>query len=113
MSFQKGRRIFRQGGRENGLKGGRPTKVQQEVKRLAAELAKKYLEDRLKPVLDVYFALATGEQTGKTRRKLDPATCRHYVERFVAPAAKTLTLEMHNNAEWFYDKIQREEEEGR
>jgi len=111
--FQKGKRLPRQGGRENGVKGGRPTKGEQEVKRLAAELAKKYVEDRPKPVLDTYIALATGKRIGTIRRKIDAATCRHCVERFIPPAPKTISLDLTESAESVYEKIMQDDEAAR
>jgi hypothetical protein len=106
--FVKGKRLPRQGGKENGLRGGRPSKGQQEIKRLTAELALKYLEDRLRPVMDTYFSLATGRRSGRMRLKLDPATCRHYVERFISAAPKTVNLTTQKTAEEFYDELEKE-----
>ena len=113
MSFEKGKRLPRQGGRENGLRGGRPSKAKAEAKRLAAELARKYLEKLLKPVLDTYLTLATGMPIGKQRRKLDPATTRHCVDRFIPPAPKTISLDLSESAESFYEKIMQEDEAAR
>ena len=94
-------------------RGGRPTKqqllekqAQEGALRLAAEMFKKWLEDRALPALQAYFALATGKG-----RKLDPATCRHFIERFVPPANRTVTLDLQKSAEDFYEKIVGEESE--
>src|SRR5258706_6697290 len=102
MPFQKGERLPRQGGKENGSKGGRPTKSQQELKRFTAEIAKKYLEERLEPVLDAYISLASGQRSGDVKYKLDPATCRHFVERFVSPAIKPINASRDKSIEDFY-----------
>jgi hypothetical protein len=120
--FVKGNKLPRQGaggGRANGLKGGRPTKEQAELKqrqieitRLAGELAKKYLEDGLKPIMDVYKAAAAGTvvKVGKHRFKLkvDLATTRDAVGKFIAPAAKTLNLELIRGCEEFYREVMEE-----
>ena len=92
---------------------GRPTAIVREARRLAADMAKKYLEDWLKPALDAYIAAGTGLQVGSKKRKLDLTTCRHYVERFVPPAQKVITVDVQNNVESFFERIQREQEEGR
>lgn len=94
-----------------GKKIGRPTRAEAEAKKMGTELALKYLQSYMKPVLDTYLALAIGKQTGKVRRKLDPATCRHYVERIVPPAPKTITLQTEHTAEDFYEKFVKEEAE--
>ena len=105
MPFVKGKKHPRQGGRQNPP-GGRPTKAQTELKKLAADHVKRYIEDRLKPIIDAYISLATGQRMGNSRRKLDPATCRHAVERFVGPAPRTLTLDLQDTVESFFEKVQ-------
>lgn len=111
MRFTKGNKLA---GRRKNRRGGRPNKaeaeakrLEAEVKRLAADLAKKYLEDNLKPILDTYISLATGEPCGKARRKLDPATTRHAVERFIGPAPRTLTLDLQESVETFFEQIEK------
>ena len=94
------------GGKQPGA--GRPTKLQQGVKRLAADYVKKYIEDRLKPIVDAYISLASGEPCGRARRKLDPATCRHAIERFLGPAPRTVTLDLAETIESFFEKVQEE-----
>ncbi len=102
---------FSKGGTK-GNKGGRPTKVQQEANRLAADMVKKYIEDRLRPIVDAYLSLASGERVGNSRRKLDPATVRHVIERFVGPTPRTLTLDFQDTVETFFDKVMKEAGEG-
>lgn len=99
--------------------GGRPRRevaqakrLQKEVERLAADLAKKYLEDHLEPILDAYIAAATGEKCGRFKRKFDPATCRHAVERFVGPAPRSVVLDMQETIETFFEQVQKMESEG-
>lgn len=110
--FEKGNKHSRGG--TPGNKGGRPTKAKAEakrlaadVKKLAADMAKKYLEDRLKPILDAYLSLATGQRVGHHRRKLDPATVRHAVERFIGPAPRSLVLDLQESVETFFDQIEK------
>ncbi len=111
MPFVKGKKHPRQGGRQNPP-GGRPTKLQQEVKKLAADMVKKYIEDRLKPVVDAYLASATGKRHGDHRRKFDSATNRHVIERFLGPAPRTLTLDLQDTVESFFEKVMEEGGEG-
>ena len=106
--FLKGNKYGRGG--KKGNKGGRPTKLEAQLKKLAADLAKKYIEDRLRPILDAYISLASGQRSGNSRRKLDPATCRHAVERFIGPAPRSLVLDFQESIETFYEEIQAMEE---
>lgn len=114
MPFKNGNKHGKHG--KQNPPGGRPTKVQQEANRLAADMAKKYIEDRLKPVVDAYLSLGSGQRVGDKRRKLDPATVRHIVERFVGPAPRTLTLDLQDTVESFFEKVMNEgggEEQGK
>lgn len=106
MKFQKGNRAA-SGGKRNPA-GGRPTKEKREVERLVAEMTKKYLENHLKPVLDTYISLASGEKVGKKHYKLDPATCRHFIERFLGPAPRTLHVDLQDSIESFFEKVMSE-----
>ena len=103
MAFERRNNLAR---KRRNRRGGRPTKAQAEQKRLSAELTRKHLEDRLRPVLDTYFSLATGDKAGNKRRKIDPATCRHYVERFIGPAPRSLIVDMQETIESFFEKVQ-------
>ncbi len=107
MKFSKGNKAAK-GGKRQGA--GRPSRLAQEAQRLAADLVKKYLEDHLKPVLDAYVSSATGKPCGKVRCKLDPATTRHAVERFVGPAPRSLVLDLQDSIETFFEEIQNMEE---
>ncbi len=97
MPFRKGQKHPNQGGRRDPP-GGRPTKEQAEIKQKAAELAREYIEEHIKPVLETYVGLAAGKiierrtAHGKKKFKLsvDPASTRDYVGKFVPEAAKTL-----------------------
>ena len=109
MKFQRGNTYSRGGTKGNR---GRPTDVKRKAKRLAAEFARKYVEDRLKPIMDAYISLATGQRVGNSRRKLDPATCRHAVERFLGPAPRTLHLDLQETVETFFDRVMEEAGEG-
>ena len=110
MAFESGNNLAR---KRRNRRGGRPTRAQAEQKRVSAELTKKYLEEKLRPVLDTYFSLATGEKVGNKRLKLDPATCRHYVERFIGPAQRSLVVDMQDTIESFFDKVVEEAGEGK
>ena len=85
-------------------------RLHKEVERLAADLTRKYLEDHLRPIMDAYIAAATGEKCGRFKRKFDPATCRHAVERFIGPAPRSLVLDLQETVESFFDRVQNMEE---
>lgn len=111
MAFKTGNKV---GEKRKRRRGGRPNRAEAEakrrdaeVKRLAAELAKKYLEDHLKPILDAYISLATGMKVGNHRRKLDPATTRHAVERFIGPAPRALILDFQESVETFFEEMEK------
>ena len=110
MPFKNGNKHGKHG--KQNPPGGRPTKVQQEANRLAADMVKKYIEDRLRPIVDAYLSLASGQRVGNSRCKLDPATVRHVIERFVGPAPRTLTLDLQDTVETFFDKVMEEAGEG-
>ena len=103
MAFESGNDLAR---KRRNRRGGRPTKAQAEAKRLASDLAKKYLEDRLRPILDTYVALAMGGKSGRKKRRLDPATTRHYVERFIGPAPRSVILDLQESIETFFDEVE-------
>lgn len=109
MKFKKGNKAAK-GGRRTPS-GGRPSKEQVALKRLAAENTKKYIEGKLKTIVDAYISLATGQRCGNSRKKLDPATCRHAIERFLGPAPRTLTLDLAETVESFYEHVQKEDGE--
>ena len=88
---------------------GRPTKEKQKIKRLAAEMTRKYIEDRLKPIMDVYLGLAGGTvvKVGKRKFKLevDPATTRDVIAKFVPDAVRSVHIDM-TPVEEFYSQMQ-------
>lgn len=96
------------GGKRPGA--GRPTNAKREAKKLVMklgmELAKKYLEDHLLPIMDSYIAAAGGPGKGKAR-KFDAATNRHAVERVIGPAPRSLILDMQDTVETFFDKVEK------
>jgi len=110
QKFQKGNK-FSKGGTK-GNKGGRPTRAKLEARKLAADMVKKYVEDRLKPIVDAYIAAATGKRCGDSRRRFDNATNRHAMERFLGPAPRTLTLDLQDTVESFFEKVMEEAGEG-
>ncbi len=102
--FPQGNKLYRRRKREGG---GRPTNAQREMKRVAADTAKRYLEGRLKEALDQYLA-ACGIKIGKKRiKKADPATLRHYVERFIGPAPRSLILDLQDSVESFFEQVEK------
>jgi len=105
--FSKGNKW---GGKKKRNRGGRPSKVKAEAAKLAADMVKKYIEERLKPAVDAYLASATGKRHGNHRRKFDSATNRHLIERFVGPAPRTLTLDLQDTVESFFEHVMDEDE---
>lgn len=107
MAFPKGHK-FAKGGKRPGA--GRPTRHDAEVKRLAGEMAKKYLETKyLKAALDVFGMLATGKgpNGGKLPKGLsiDPATVREFVSKFVPPAPRQIDLGLADTMEDFASRV--------
>lgn len=96
MSFPKGHK-FSPGGTK-GNKGGRPSREKKRIKKAAEALARQYIERHIKPVLLAYKQLAGGRKIkhrsvdGKkvlyTEFEADPATTRHYIDKFM-PAVRT------------------------
>jgi len=109
-----GKYLFKKGNKaaKGNRGGGRRSKKQVELDRLTAEHTKKALEDHLRPILNAYVSLATGKRMGNSRRKLDPATCRHAIERFLGPAPRTVALDLQDSIESFFDKVMEEAGEG-
>ncbi|MCH8056130.1 MAG: hypothetical protein IH857_08290 [Deltaproteobacteria bacterium] len=105
--FLKGNK-FSPGGKK-GNKGGRPSKAKLEALKLAADMVKKYVEDRLKPIVDAYISAATGQRCGNSRRRFDNATNRHAIERFLGPAPRTLTLDLQDTVESFFEHVMEED----
>ena len=83
MPFKKGNNLGRHG-RQNPP-GGRPTKIQAEIKKAATEIAREFIEDHVQDFLDSYLDLGKGkvierlDKDGKIVKliMLDPATVRH------------------------------------
>ncbi len=103
MKFQKRNKLSKGG--TLGNKGGRPSKVKLEARRLAADMLKKYIEDHLRPIADAYLSAADGKRHGDHRRKFDSATNRHVIERFLGPAPRTLTLDLAETVETFFEQV--------
>ncbi len=107
QKFQKGNK-FSKGGTK-GNKGGRPSKEKVEARKLAADMVKRYVEDRLKPIVDAYISAATGKRCGDSRRRFDNATNRHVIERFLGQAPRTLTLDLQDTVESFFEHVMDED----
>jgi len=106
MPFQKGNKYGKGGARDMTGKG--MTKAKREasslVNRLAFDMAREFLEDSFKPIMLAYLGLATGGKAGRKLR-LDPATCRHAVERALGQAPRTVTLDMQDSIESLFEKV--------
>lgn len=119
--FGKGNKIA-PGGKRKGA--GRKRKDHHEVIARAELIAKDYIETKLKPILDQYITLARGrwvqhynQQTGaKTYREfeVDPATLRHFVDKFIADEATTQNLNVNDQRpDQLYDEIQKLKQAGK
>ena len=102
MPFEKGNQ-FGKGGKRSPV-GGRPSKVQQEIKRTAAEIARDYIEKHIDPLLETYIALAVGKVVqrltpeGKKEFVLDvnPRVLIDAVGKFLPPAKQTFGIADEN-----------------
>ena len=72
-------------------RGGRPTREEAEIKKLAGNMVRNRLEGSLGSIVDCYVSQATGLRVGNFKCKLDPATTRHAVDRFLGQEIKELT----------------------
>src|SRR4030095_9546927 len=89
MPFKKGNKLGRHG-RQNPP-GGRPTKIQAEIKKAATEIAREFIEDHVQDFLDSYLDLGKGkvierlDKDGKIVKlvMLDPATVRHAIDKIL------------------------------
>src|SRR5882672_4566818 len=94
MPFKKGNKLGRHG-RQNPA-GGRPTKIQAEIKKAATEIAREFIEDHVQDFLDSYLDLGKGKVIERLDKKgnvvqlvmLDPATVRHAIDNFTPPIEK-------------------------
>jgi len=68
-------------------------------------MVKKRVEDGLGSIVDTYISLATGMHVGDKRCKLDPATTRHAIDKFLGAAPRNLVLDIHETIESFYAQI--------
>lgn len=107
MGFKTGNKL---GEKRKRRRGGRPTRMQTQLKKLGADLLHKRLEEGLGSIADAYISLATGLKVGKHHRKLDPATCRHAIERILGPAPRKFILDAQESIETFFEQIQAEME---
>jgi hypothetical protein len=87
MPFQKGNKLGRPGNRG----GGRPPKQEIEIKKAARELAREFIEENVKPVLDNYLKLAQGyyetrySENGSEYEVFvtDGPTTRHFIDKVI------------------------------
>ncbi len=101
MPFKKGNKHGRHG-KQPGA--GRPTKQQQEVKKLAADMAREYIEKNVKPVLESYKRLTEVRMVDHydkdgnliyTDEIIDGATVRHWVDKLVPAARQEIDIQTH------------------
>ena len=86
MPFQKGNTY---GGKR--LKAGRPSKIKQEIKKAAAEIAREYIETNMEPVLSNYLKLAKGYYDTRYTESgfeyevfiSDGPTTRHFIDKLL------------------------------
>jgi len=106
MPFQKGNKYGKGGARD--MRGKGMTKAKREAsslaQRLAFDMAREFLEQSFKPIMLSYIGLATGGKAGRKVR-LDPATCRHAVERALGQAPRIINLDLQDSVESFLDKV--------
>ncbi|MBI4523934.1 MAG: hypothetical protein HY695_09010 [Deltaproteobacteria bacterium] len=88
-------------------------KAQRELdaKLLVVEEAKKILQTMLRDVLEEYGALA-GART-RRKRKVDPATVRHFIDRFFPPAKAPTSEPAAETIETFFEWVAEEMAEGK
>ncbi len=111
MRFKPGREqnhLRGQGGKRDGA--GRPSKRKKEIRKEAAEIARKYLEAHIKPVLAAYGQLAAGKRVRYKDVKTgeivhlqvdpDPSTTRHYIDKLVPPKEK-VDIDLSGSVEIF------------
>lgn len=99
MPFKLGPDPNRAKGGKRNPPGGRPTKEKQAAKKLAEEIAKDYIEKNIKPIMETYVGLASGEvierMTAGGKKdfflSVDPATSRHAVDKLIPPETKLVT----------------------
>lgn len=99
MPFKKDNKLAKGGKREGA---GRHSNEKKKVLEAAADIAKGFIEENIKPVLKVYLQLAGGrevkhynQQSGDhiyTENEVDTPTLRHYVDRLVAPAKQEIEV---------------------
>ena len=110
--FQKENKFGKGGAR----KGTEPkTKIEKLIQEAAQDIARKFIEDNIIPVLQTYFQLAKGRKvkhrsatTGRilwTEYEADAARTRHFVERLVPAARQGIDIAM-GTPEEFYRAIQ-------
>ena len=103
--------FFKPGKSQNHLRGkggqragaGRPSKRKKEIRKEAAEIARKYLEAHIKPVLAAYGQLAAGKRVRYKDVKTgeivhlqvdpDPSTTRHFIDKMV-PSKENLDVNL-------------------
>src|SRR5262245_5182345 len=108
MAFSKGNKAASGGKREGA---GRPSRQEIEIKQQAAEIARQFIEDNVKPVLENYLKLAQGWTETRYTLKGEPyevfcydsRSTTHFVDKLIpdvdeAPKApRAITFIQFNN----------------
>jgi len=68
------------------------------------------LETHFKPIMNAYLSLASGVEVDGIRKRLDPATCRHAVERAIGQAPRVLSVDLQDSIESFFERVVKEGE---
>src|SRR5262245_33651981 len=99
MPFQKCNKLSPGG--KIGNKGGRPKKKDVEIREAAAEIARRYIEDRINPLMESYFKLIKGrtvkyyDKTGELSREeevIDTRAVCHAVDTILPKAAQQIEV---------------------
>lgn len=106
--FTKGNQAAK---RRKNRRGGRPTRKEAEIKKLAGDMVRNRLEESLGSIADCYVSQATGLRVGNFNCKLDPSTTRHAVDRFLSQAPRRVILDAQETVESFFAQVMKEGEE--
>jgi len=105
--FMKGNQAAK---RRKRRRGGRPTRKEAEIKKLAGDLVRNRLEESLGSIADCYVSQATGLRVGNFKCRLDSATTRHAVDRFLSQAPRRVILDAQETVESFFEQVMKEGE---
>ena len=94
--FPKGHKYAKGGSRKGA---GRKTNETREINRIAAEIARDYIENTVKPLMETYLGLAAGVVVKRNGKEftlvVDPATTRDAVAKLLPAARQEIDLQTH------------------